>query len=66
METLWYERGYFGLLGNDNILVNYLIISCQIIKVYRIETIDMGRFRCNNVASVKCNLSKYCGIYCAV
>ena len=37
METLWSERGSFGLLGNDHILVYYRIISYQIIKFYRVE-----------------------------
>ena len=37
METLWPERGYFGLLGNAQILVYYPSISYQRIKVYRVE-----------------------------
>ena len=44
METLWSKRGYFGLLGNDHILVHYPIISYQRIKFYRVEIMDMGRF----------------------
>ena len=37
METLRSERRYFGLLGNDHILVYYPIIPYQRIKVYRVE-----------------------------
>ena len=37
METLWFERGYFGLLGNTHILVYYPLISYQRIEVYRVE-----------------------------
>ena len=64
MGNLWSERGYFGLLGNDVILVCYPIISYQRIIFYRVETMDMEIFRWNNGVSGKCNLSKYCGIYC--
>ena len=63
MENLGSERGYFGLLGNDHILVCYLIISYQRIKFYRVETMDMEIFRWKNGVSGKCNLSNYCGIY---
>ena len=34
-DNLWSERGYLGLLGSGHILVNYPIISYQMIKVYR-------------------------------
>ena len=47
------QKGYFGLLGNDNILVYYPIISCQRIKVYRVETMDTGIFCWNNGVSGK-------------
>ena len=64
MEILWSKKGYFGLLGNDNILVYYYIISCQRIEVYRVETMDMRRLNWNNGVSGKYNPSKYGGIYC--
>ena len=35
------KQGYFGLLGNN--IVYYLIMSYLRIKVYRVETMDMGR-----------------------
>ena len=63
MEILCSKRGYFGILGNDNILVYYPIISNQGIKVYRGETMDMGRLQWNNGVSGKLNPSKYYGIY---
>ena len=31
-------------------------------KVYRVETMDMGRFRWNNCFGGRYNPSKYCGI----
>ena len=64
MEMLWSERRYFGLLGNDHILVYYPIISYQSINVYRVETMDMGKVLWNNGVSGKFNPSKYGGIYC--
>ena len=64
MENLWFERGYFGLLGNDHILVYYPIISYQRIKVYGVEIIDMGIFRWYNDVSRNYNPTKYCGVYC--
>ena len=63
-ETLFSERRYFGPLGNDHILVYYPLIYYQRIKVYRFETMNMGRFRWNNGVSGKCNPIKYSGIYC--
>ena len=46
------QKGYFGLLGNAHILVYYPILSCQYIYIYRVETLDMGRFRWNNCVSM--------------
>ena len=40
LEMLWSEMGYFGLLGNNHFFNP--IISYQRIKVYRVETMDMG------------------------
>ena len=55
---------YFGLLGNDHVLVYYPFISHHRIKFYGFETMDMGRFLWNNSVSGKCNPSNYGGIYC--
>ena len=57
-------KGVFWTIGNDHVLVCYHIIYYQMIKVYRVETMDMGRLCCNNCVSRKCNTGKYCGIYC--
>ena len=46
------------------IVIFYPIIPYQRIKVYRVETIDMGRLCCKNGVSGKLNTSKQCGIYC--
>ena len=59
-----FQKGYFGLLGNDDILIYYPIISYQRIRVYRSETMDVGIFCWNNGVIGKCNPSKYFGIYC--
>ena len=59
METLWSEKGYFGLLVNDHILVYYPIISYQSIKVYKVETMYMGIFLWNNGVSGNAILLSY-------
>ena len=64
METLWSEKGYFGLLGNAHILFYYPILSYQRVEVYRVETMDMGGFNWNKGVSVICNPSKYHSNYC--
>ena len=51
LEMLWSKTGYFGLLGNSYILFEYPIMSYQKIKVYRVETKDMGRSHWNNGVS---------------
>ena len=61
MKTLWSKRGYLRPLGNDHILVYCPIISYQRINAYKVERMDMGRFRWNNGVSGKCNPSKYDG-----
>ena len=62
MEILWSEKGYFGILGNDHILVYYPMISYQRIKFYKVETMDVGRFCWNDGVSGKLNPSKYDGL----
>ena len=47
------QKGIFGIMGNDHILVYHPIISYKRIKVYRAETMDMGRFHWNNGVSGK-------------
>ena len=64
METLWSNKVYFGLLGNDHIFVYYPIIYYQRIDMYRVETMDMRIFRWNSGVSGKFNPSKYGVIYC--
>ena len=61
MEKLWSERGYFGPWEHLD-LVYYPIISYKRIKVYRVETMNIGILRWNNGVSGKFNTSKYCGI----
>ena len=42
------QNGVFWAIGEQSYLVYYPIISYQNIKVYRFETMDMGRYHCNN------------------
>ena len=39
---LWSENGIFWTIGEQYYIVYYPIIYYQKIKVYRVETIDMG------------------------
>ena len=43
MEILHSKRGYFGISGNNNVLVYYPIMTFQDIEVYRVETMDTGK-----------------------
>ena len=52
------QKGYVGILGNTHILVYYFIIYFQRIKAYRVETMYIVRFHCNNGVSGKFNLCK--------
>ena len=38
----------FWTIGEQSYIVYYPIISYRKIKVYRVETMDMGRYRWNN------------------
>ena len=58
------QKGYFGLLGNAYILVYYHTISYQMVEVYMVKTMDMGRLRWNNGFSGKYNPSNYYSNYC--
>ena len=42
------QNGIFWTIGEKLYIVYYPIISYQKIKVYRVETMDMGRSHCNN------------------
>ena len=42
------RNGIFWTIGEQSYLVYYLIIYYRMIKVYRVETIDMGRYQWNN------------------
>ena len=57
-------KGAFWNIRENFFLVCYPIISYQRIKVYRVETMDMGRFHWNNRDRLKLNPSNECGTYC--
>ena len=42
------RNGIFWTIGEQSYIVYYLIISYRRIKVYRAETMDMGRSHWNN------------------
>ena len=42
------RNGIFWTIGEQSYIVYYPIISYQRIKVYRVETMDMGRSHLNN------------------
>ena len=42
------RNGIFWTIGAQSYIVYYPIISYQKIKVYRVETMDMGRSHCND------------------
>ena len=56
------RKGVFWNIGAHLYFVYYHIISYQSIKVCRVKTMDIGRFRLNNGVSGKYNTSKYFGI----
>ena len=45
------RKGIFWTIEEQSYFVYYPIISYRNIKVYRVETMDMGRSHCNNGAS---------------
>ena len=42
------RNGIFWTIGEQSYFVYYPIISYRKIKVYRVETMDMGRYHCDN------------------
>ena len=42
LEAVWSKTGYFGLLGENNILFVILLYLTERLKVYRVEKMDMG------------------------
>ena len=45
------RNGIFWTIGEQSYVVYYPIIYYQKIKVYRVETMDMGRYHWNNGVS---------------
>ena len=45
------QNGIFWTIGGQTYFFNYPIISYRKIKVYRVETMDMGRSHWNNGVS---------------
>ena len=53
-------NGMFWTIGEQTYFIYYPIISYQNIKVYRIETMDMGRSHSNNGVSGTILLGQWC------
>ena len=58
------QNGIFWTIGEQTYFVYYPIISYRKIKLYRVESMDMGRSHWDNGVSGKCNRGKYYGTYC--
>ena len=56
------RKGVFCTIGEHLYLFYHPFIYYQRVKVYRVETMDIGIFFWNNGVSVKFNPNKYCGI----
>ena len=60
----------FFTIGEQTYFVYYPIISYRKIKVYRVETMDMGRSHWNNGVSGTILLEQWCqwnhGTYCTI
>ena len=54
------RNGVFWTNGEQTYFVYYPIISYRKIKVYRVETMDMGRSHCNNGVSGEILLEQLC------
>ena len=58
------QNRIFWNIGEHFYFFYYPIIFYQSIKVYRVETMDMGGFHWNNGVSGKCNRGNYYGTCC--
>ena len=55
-----FRIGIFRTIGEQYYIFYCPIISYQKIKVYRVETIDMGRSHCNNDVNGTIMLEQWC------
>ena len=59
------RNGIFWTIGKQSYIVYYPIISYRMIKVYRVESMDMGRSQWNNnVIGTFSHIHKYGSTYC--
>ena len=54
------RNGIFLTIGQQLYIIDYPIISYQNIKVYRVETMNMGRSHWNNGVSGTILLEQWC------
>ena len=54
------QNGIFWTIGEQSYIIDYPIIFDQKIKVYRVETVDMGRSHWNNGVSGTILLEQWC------
>ena len=53
------QNGIFWTIGEQLFIINYSIMYYLKIKVYRVETMNMGRPHCNNGVSVTIMLEQW-------
>ena len=54
------KNGIFWTIGEQLYMIDYPIMSYRMIKVYRVETIDMRRSHWNNGVSGTILLEQWC------
>ena len=54
------QNGIFWTIAEQLYIIDYPIMSYRKIKVYRVETMNMGGFHCNNGVSGKILLEQWC------
>ena len=54
------QNGIFWTIGEHLYIIDYPIMSYRKIKVYRVETMNMGRSHWNNGGSGTILLEKWC------
>ena len=60
LKDIMVRKGLFWTIGEQLYSLYYPVISCQRIRVYRVETMDMGRSRWNIGVSTKTLIEKCC------
>ena len=54
------QNGIFWTIGEQLYLIDYTIMSYQKIKVYKVKTMNMGKYHWNNGVSGMIILEQWC------